>query len=160
MNDKMDNLILPNISLEQQNIINLLKQQNNVIVESVAGSGKTTSNLFVAKSFPESNILLLTYNAKLKIETRDKIASLKINNIETHSYHSFCVKYYNNKAYTDTEILSIIKNKRYERCISFRSSSSRRHNVSFRQCIRSHCNYPSNSSNLKDSITWTSHFKC
>ena len=110
MNDKMDNQILPNISLEQQNIINLLKQQNNVIVEAIAGSGKTTSNLFIAKSFSGSNILLLTYNAKLKIETRDKITSLNINNIETHSYHSFCVKYYNNKAYTDTEILKIIAN--------------------------------------------------
>ena len=105
----MDNKI-PNISLEQQNIINLLKEQNNVIVESVAGSGKTTTNLYIAKLFPESNILLLTYNAKLKIETRDRISNLNINNIETHSYHSFCVKYYNNKAYTDTEILNILVN--------------------------------------------------
>ena len=102
--------ILPNISLEQQNIINLLKEEKNVLVESVAGSGKTTTNLYIAKSFPESNILLLTYNAKLKIETRDRITSFDINNIETHSYHSFCVKYYNNKAYTDTEILNIIAN--------------------------------------------------
>ena len=106
----MENKILPNISVEQQNIIKLLKEQNNVIVESVAGSGKTTTNLYIAKSFPESNILLLTYNAKLKIETRDRIDSLNITNIETHSYHSFCVKYYNNKAYTDTEIIKIVDN--------------------------------------------------
>ncbi len=106
----MDIKTLPNISLEQQNIITLLKEQNNVIVESVAGSGKTTTNLYIAKSFPESNILLLTYNAKLKIETRDRIISHNIKNIETHSYHSFCVKYYNNKAYTDTEILNILTN--------------------------------------------------
>lgn len=105
-----ENNTLPNISLEQQNIINLLQEQNNVIVESVAGSGKTTTNLYIAKSFPESNILLLTYNAKLKIETRNKIISLNIKNIETHSYHSFCVKYYNDKAYTDTEIINILAN--------------------------------------------------
>ena len=106
----MSNNILPNISSEQQNIIKLLEKDNNVIVESVAGSGKTTTNLYIAKLFPESNILLLTYNAKLKIETRDRIDSLNITNIETHSYHSFCVKYYNNKAYTDTEIIKIVDN--------------------------------------------------
>ena len=106
----MENNTLPNISLEQQNIIKLLEEQNNVIVESVAGSGKTTTNLYIAKSFPKLNILLLTYNAKLKVETRDRIDSLNITNIETHSYHSFCVKYYNNKAYTDTAILKIIDN--------------------------------------------------
>ena len=106
----MENKTLPNISLEQQNIIKLLEEQNNVIVESVAGSGKTTTNLYIAKSFPKLNILLLTYNAKLKVETRDRIDSLNITNIETHSYHSFCVKYYNNKAYTDTAILKILDN--------------------------------------------------
>ena len=87
----MENNTLPNISLEQQNIIKLLEEQNNVIVESVAGSGKTTTNLYIAKSFPKLNILLLTYNAKLKVETRDRIDSLNITNIETHSYHSFCI---------------------------------------------------------------------
>jgi hypothetical protein len=106
----MENNRLPNISLEQQHIIHLLKNQNNVIVESVAGSGKTTTNLYIAKSFPKSNILLLTYNAKLKIETRDRIISHNIKNIETHSYHSFCVKYYNSKAYTDIKILNILIN--------------------------------------------------
>jgi hypothetical protein len=101
--------ILPNISIEQQNIIELLKNNNNVIVESVAGSGKTTSNLYIAKSFNEYKILLLTYNAKLKIETREKIEKLKINNLETHSYHSFCVKYYNNECFTDNQIIKLLQ---------------------------------------------------
>ena len=99
---------LPVISQEQNNIINLLKDNKNIVVDSVAGSGKTTTNLYIAKSFPHFNILLLTYNAKLKIETREKIDKLGITNLETHSYHSFCVKYYNNKCYTDYEIKKII----------------------------------------------------
>jgi DNA polymerase III delta prime subunit len=99
---------LPIISNEQNNIINLLKDNKNIIVDSVAGSGKTTTNLYIAKSFPKLNILLLTYNAKLKIETRERIDKLEITNLETHSYHSFCVKYYNNKCYTDYEIKNII----------------------------------------------------
>ena len=99
---------LPSISQEQKNIIDLLKEKKNIVVDSVAGSGKTTTNLYIAKSFSYLNILLLTYNAKLKIETREKIDKLGITNLETHSYHSFCVKYYDKKCYTDYEILKII----------------------------------------------------
>jgi len=100
-------MILPAISEEQtiilQNLVN-----NNVIVDSVAGSGKTTTNLFIAKKFSNENILLLTYNAKLKTETREKIEKLKIKNMEAHSFHAFCYKYYG--YYTnDEKIYSMLK---------------------------------------------------
>ena len=42
---------LPSISQEQKNIIDLLKEKKNIVVDSVAGSGKTTTNLYIAKSF-------------------------------------------------------------------------------------------------------------
>ena len=103
---------LPNISTYQQNIIEQLLLNNNCIVDSVAGSGKTTSNLHIAKYFNNINILLLTYNSKLKLETREKIKKNKITNLEVHSYHSFCVKYYDNKCFTDSIINSILKNKK------------------------------------------------
>lgn len=104
-------MILPIISNEQYNIIKQLKNNNNVIVDSVAGCGKTTSNLHIAKEFYDKNILLLTYNAKLKIETREKVKELNLYNLETHSYHSFCVKYYNYKCYTDSTITNILHQK-------------------------------------------------
>jgi len=87
-------------SLEQQNIIDLLNDYN-VIVDSVAGCGKTTTNLFIAKHYSNLNILLLTYNSKLKIETKERVQLHNINNLDVFSYHSFTVKYYNNKGYTD-----------------------------------------------------------
>jgi superfamily I DNA/RNA helicase len=96
------------LTSEQNNILNKLTV-SNLIVDSVAGSGKTTSILHIAKKFITSKILCLTYNAKLKIETREKIRDLNLTNIEAHSYHSFCVKYYSKKAYNDVEILSLIK---------------------------------------------------
>ena len=83
-------MILPNISDEQLTIVNNLGL-NNVIVDSVAGSGKTTTNIYIAKKYSDLNILLLTYNAKLKMETREKVSNLNITNLEVHSYHSFCV---------------------------------------------------------------------
>lgn len=99
---------LPEISLEQNNIIQQLSTNNNVVVDSVAGSGKTTCNLHIAKHFNNMNILLLTYNAKLKLETRSKTIKLSIGNIEVHSYHSFCVKYYDNQCFNDTKIIELI----------------------------------------------------
>jgi hypothetical protein len=99
---------LPLISEEQTNILNEISI-NNVIVNACAGAGKTSTNLFIATNFPELNILLLTYNKKLKLETRQKIDLLELTNIETHSFHSFGVKYYNHKCFTDTILKKIIK---------------------------------------------------
>jgi len=97
-------------SQEQLKVIEELNNNYNVIIDSVAGSGKTTCNLHIAKHFKDSNILLLTYNAKLKIETRTKIHKNNLKNIETHSYHSFCVKYYNDECFTDIEIIKLLQN--------------------------------------------------
>lgn len=103
---------LPEISIEQNNIIKELLLNNNVVVDSVAGSGKTTCNLHIAKYFHNINILLLTYNSKLKLETREKAKNLGLHNLEVHSYHSFCVKYYDNQSFNDTIINKIIKTKK------------------------------------------------
>ena len=100
--------MLSPISNEQQEILDKL-QNYNVIVDAVAGSGKTTTNLYIAKKYIDKNILLLTYNSKLKLETREKVKLLELNNIEVHSYHSFCVKYYDHKCFTDSEISKVLK---------------------------------------------------
>lgn len=109
--------ILNAASPEQKQVIIALSK-SNVVCDSVAGSGKTTTILHIAKKYSSKNILLLTYNAKLKMETRSKVNTLKLKNIEVHSYHSFCVKYYNSKAYTDNIIKKIVDentepNKKY-----------------------------------------------
>ncbi|MBA43051.1 MAG: hypothetical protein CMF62_03465 [Magnetococcales bacterium] len=98
---------LPNKTKEQKLVTDSIKR-NNIIVDSVAGSGKTTTNLHIAKQYTDKKILLVTYNKKLKIETREKIQKYKLKNIEVHSYHSFCVKYYYNKCYTDSEIKMLL----------------------------------------------------
>ncbi len=100
-------MILPTISSEQNDVIQQLRHYN-VCVDSVAGSGKTTCSLHIARQFTHLKILLLTYNAKLKTETREKVDKLGLSNIEVHSYHSFCVKYYDRTCFTDTQIYGII----------------------------------------------------
>lgn len=97
------------ISVEQTAVINQLSLNKNVVVDSVAGSGKTTCNLHIAKHFPNMNILLLTYNAKLRLETHERASELELSNIEVHTYHSFCTKNYEHPCFDDIMMKNILK---------------------------------------------------
>jgi hypothetical protein len=103
----MSPMKLPPISAAQLKVVELLKE-HNVIVDSVAGSGKTTCNLHIAKCNEDKRILLLTYNSKLKIETRERVEAQGIDNLEVHSYHSFCVKYFDPKCITDSPMRAML----------------------------------------------------
>jgi hypothetical protein len=99
-----------NLNIEQKEIINSIKNGYNIIVDAVAGCGKTTTSLAIAQECKDKNILLLTYNAGLKTETRQRILKYNINNLEVHSYHSFCVKYYNYPCYDDLRMQLLLNN--------------------------------------------------
>lgn len=103
----MDNI---KISEEQSLILKKFSKSNNIICDAVAGSGKTTTILFLAIKFPNKKILQITYNSQLKLEVRQKVKNLGLTNIEIHSYHSLAVKYYSRTAYRDKGINTIIKN--------------------------------------------------
>lgn len=110
---------LPPISEEQNEII-LNLEKNNVVVDSVAGSGKTTTNLYIAKKYDNKKILLLTYNKKLRLETKMKTTNLNITNLCVHTYHSFCGKYYKYPCKDDTQIQQIIKaDEKYKKRIRY-----------------------------------------
>lgn len=96
------------LSNEQIDIINTIKQNNNVICDAVAGSGKTTTVLELAMALPEKLILQITYNSILRHEVKDKAKNIK--NLKIHSYHSLYVNYYSRDAYTDNVINNIIIN--------------------------------------------------
>lgn len=102
---------LPEASDEQIEIIKYL-DTHNVVVDAVAGSGKSTAAFHIAKKYLKSNILLLTYNSRLKNETRQRVKVLDIHNLEVHSYHSFCYKYYDKKCITDDAIVQMLKKQR------------------------------------------------
>jgi hypothetical protein len=103
-------MVLPNISIEQKDVL-LNLENNNVIIDSIAGCGKTTTNLHIALKFNTLKILLLTYNSKLRIETKTRIKNENINNLEVHTYHSFCYKNYLNGCKDDMTIRRILNNK-------------------------------------------------
>ena len=92
---------------EQQYIIDQIGSGHNVVADCVAGSGKTTTVLFLAQQFPDKKVLQITYNKALKMEVRKKADSRGISNLEIHTYHSLCVKYYDHDAYTDEPMRTV-----------------------------------------------------
>ena len=95
-------------SQEQQQIIDYVKDDFNIRVEAVAGSGKSTTVLSLANQCPNKEILQLTYNSSLRLEIKEKVETLNIQNIKIHTFHSLAVKYYSRQAHTDTGIRHIL----------------------------------------------------
>lgn len=100
-----------NPSEEQQYVIDILKDEKNAVVSAVAGAGKSTTVLFLAKTFTTKKILQLTYNSSLRQEVKEKVEKNHITNLEVHTYHSYAVKYYAHDSYTDIGIRKILREK-------------------------------------------------
>jgi len=96
-------------SEEQRDIINTLGEGYNVLTDSVAGSGKTTTILFLANAFQDKKIIVVTYNSRLKAETRERVRKCKLQNLEVHSYHSLGLQYYTRPCNTDTHLMNILR---------------------------------------------------
>jgi hypothetical protein len=95
------------LSQEQQSVITYVKNNQSVIIDAVAGSGKTTTVLGLAKELSNMYILQVTYNAHLKTEVKEKVFKQKIENLEIHTYHSLCLKYY--RCHKDEQIKNVLE---------------------------------------------------
>lgn len=86
------------LSLEQVDVIRDILEQKNVLVISKAGCGKTSTSLQAAFQYYQKyqeRALLITYNARLKLETRARIKQMNMEHvIEAHSYHAAASKFF------------------------------------------------------------------
>lgn len=103
-----DSFTLPKPSKEQKKICTTVQKGHNVAIDSVFGSGKTTSILHICQQSVGKKVLVLTYNSKLKLETRAKVQRLGLTNVSVHSYHAFGVRYYRSDCLTDYEIKQLV----------------------------------------------------
>lgn len=85
------------LSEEQQAIVDAVLGGANVIVDAVAGSGKTTTILGLARA-TDKKIIQITYNKHLRYEV---MARAEMDNLEVHTYHSFCHRYFDDTSFTD-----------------------------------------------------------
>lgn len=99
--------MLPNPTDEQRDIIAAVQPNTNILINAVAGSGKTTTNLLIAQQHPEMKILLLTYNNHLRRETKERAEHLS--NIDVHTFHSFAAKMFGGKCYNDTHLSDFLR---------------------------------------------------
>lgn len=96
------------LSEEQQKILNEVRDGHNVMVDAVAGTGKTTLILSIARELNDKRILQLTYNASLRKDVKETIERNELTNITVHTYHSLAKRYYLSTGYTDTEIRRLL----------------------------------------------------
>ena len=83
---------------DQLAVVNHIVNGENVIVNAVAGSGKSTTVLSVAKATQSLKTIQFTYNSMLRMEIKHKIKTQGITNLDVHTYHSMAVKYYDSTA--------------------------------------------------------------
>jgi len=99
-NEKKPKLDIPslNLSPEQKEIVDDIGRKKNVLCNSKAGCGKTSVSLAAAQHFyklHQKKTLLITYNSRLKTETRERIKQLKLDDaVVCHSYHAVAYKYF------------------------------------------------------------------
>jgi len=97
-------------SEEQQKAIDSILVGENVVLDAVAGSGKSTTVLSLARQVPDkTRILQLAYNAILRKEVKAKLKEREIKNVKVHTFHSLAVKYYLLSAHTDTGLRKIVR---------------------------------------------------
>lgn len=86
------------LSREQREVVKDLLAQKNVLVIAKAGAGKSSVALAAAQQYFEKfqeRTLLITYNARLKDETRARIKRLNLEHaVEAHSYHAVASKFF------------------------------------------------------------------
>lgn len=102
---------------EQILIGEYLKNKNNIIVDAVAGSGKTTTINYIINLLNDKNILTILYSKFLKIETESRIFK---ENVDIKTIHGICQSSYGVNCSDDFGIKYILRNnlqyrgKRYD----------------------------------------------
>src|SRR6478609_10441565 len=96
---------------EQSAIIVASKDENcNIVVDAVAGSGKTTCICGICSVNKDKQLLVLTYNKHLCQETSDRFEKYKFKNADIFTVHGFVFNFYDSSDYTDKIIRSTIRN--------------------------------------------------
>ena len=88
---------LPSPSDEQEVIIDSFRRGNNVTIDAVAGSGKTTTlfHLALEASKEKRRTLLVTYNKALQVEVTERANQINLSKwIEIRTIHSACGRAY------------------------------------------------------------------
>lgn len=98
-------------SSEQQSIVDAVRAGHNVLVDAVAGSGKTTTVLHLAKQMPDRHVLQLTYNRHLKDDVVERVHALGIDNLEVFTFHGCATRFFSKgrAIHNDTSMCKLVE---------------------------------------------------
>lgn len=96
-------------SFEQKEIGRVVGLGHNVIVDAVAGSGKTTTIRYIGECV-KGQVLVILYNRHLAQESKEKIKDLE--NVEIYTIHGVGQRFYGVKCNVDSGLSSIISNEK------------------------------------------------
>lgn len=99
----------------QREIMESFERGDNMVVDAVPGSGKTTTCMFLAANNLTKNILVLTFSKRLADDTNQNTAKNGLTNIVTSTYHSLANRYYDPTAQTDMNLLEIVHHNKLPR---------------------------------------------
>ena len=104
---------------EQKQIISNC-EDFNVFVDSVPGAGKTTTIIGIGMHSSYKNILVLTYNKQLQVETCEKINQHKLQNkMDLYTYHGVASKLYSKTCRDDSMLNKYIKTEKITKKIDY-----------------------------------------
>ncbi|KAK9817677.1 hypothetical protein WJX72_000518 [[Myrmecia] bisecta] len=103
--------MLPTLNEEQSRVVATVLEGRNVVVNAVAGAGKSTTGFHIARELRKrgKRVLLVVYNAAMKRESREIAKVEGLDNIEIHSYHSLAMAMCGAKGHTDHDIAAALK---------------------------------------------------
>jgi len=96
---------------EQRAVHDQIKRGVNVVVDACAGSGKSTTVLGLAAAMPRTKFLHVTYNSMLRKEFQEKVRELRLTNLEVHTFHSLCVRYFTTQGSTDAGLRAVLQDR-------------------------------------------------
>lgn len=96
------------LSDEQANVVAEFTKGNNIVVNAVAGAGKTTTLLACANSDPGKDCLLLTYNKRLQLEVADRAAKCANKHVTVSTYHAAAGRAYQTLIRTDRDFADAV----------------------------------------------------
>jgi hypothetical protein len=114
-------------------------QKNEIIaIKSVAGSGKTTTLLELAKAHKNKKILYIAFNKSLIIEIKDKIKSQKIDNLFPQTFDALMRGVFVSKNKFDPDIVDL-KPQNIQNYVEWFNNKPYRMKKSYTQIISKFC---------------------
>ncbi len=95
-------------SSEQKKVIDTFVGGANIKLEAVAGAGKSTTLLLCAAATAQ-RCVILTYNKRLQLDTKARIAASELPNVEIRTYHGAASYVYERNIHNDRLLIDAVK---------------------------------------------------